>query len=73
MYEQYGAMTKQKTSIFVSHRLASTKFCDKIAFLWDGTIREFGSHEELLQKKGMYRELYEIQAKHYREQKGETI
>ena len=73
MYEQYGAMTKQKTSIFVSHRLASTKFCDKIAFLWDGTIREFGSHEELLQKKGMHRELYEIQAKHYREQKGETI
>lgn len=73
MYEQYGAMASGKTSIFVSHRLASTKFCDRIALLHQGRILEYGSHEELLQKNGVYRELYEIQAKHYREQKGGAI
>lgn len=67
LYEQYSEMTKGKTSIFVSHRLASTKFCDSIALLHDGKIVEYGSHEALLLKKGMYQKIYEIQAKNYKE------
>ncbi len=73
LYEQYGNMTKGKTSIFVSHRLASTKFCDHIALLHNGSILEYGTHEELLSGNGMYQTIYEIQAKYYREKKKETI
>ncbi len=67
LYEEYGQMTRGKTSLFVSHRLASTRFCDHIALLQDGSIREYGTHEELMDRDGLYRELYEIQARHYRE------
>ena len=69
LYEQYGSMAKGKTSIFVSHRLSSTKFCDCIALLHNGKILEYGSHGELLLKKGLYHQIYEIQAKHYKEEK----
>ena len=66
-------LLKGRTSFIIAHRLSTIKNCDKIMYISNKGISECGSHEELLQKKGMYRELYEIQAKHYREQKGETI
>lgn len=69
LYEQYGEITKAKTSLFVSHRLASTQFCDHIAFLRHGSIQEYGTHHELIEKQGLYYELFEIQAKNYRETK----
>ncbi len=56
------------TYIFVSHRLASTRFCDTILMLQDGSILEEGSHQELIRKKGAYYELFELQAKSYREE-----
>ena len=61
-------MTRDKSSIFISHRLASTKFCDKVIFLKNGEIIEEGSHEELLKANGEYKELFEIQAKNYKEE-----
>ncbi len=67
LYEEYGEMTEGKTSVFVSHRLASTRFCDRIALLQNGSIQEYGTHDELIARGGLYRELYEIQARHYRE------
>lgn len=68
LYERYAQLTQSKTSIFVSHRLASTRFCDRVAFLKDGRIAELGSHDELIAKQGEYMQLFEIQAKNYRQQ-----
>jgi ATP-binding cassette subfamily B protein len=56
-----------KTTIFISHRLASTRFCHRIILIEQGQIAEEGTHEELLAKKGRYYELFETQAKYYRE------
>lgn len=72
IYEEYRDLTEKKTSIFISHRLASTKFCDRILFLENGKIIEEGSHQELLDKKGRYAEIYHIQSHYYKEEeKGE--
>ncbi len=67
IYLKYNEMTKDKTSIFISHRLASTRFCDRIIFLSDGVILEEGTHETLLAKHGAYANLFEIQSHYYQE------
>ena len=70
MYEQYNEISEGKTAVFISHRLASTKFCERIFFLEKGGIAEQGSHDELMEKNGKYRELFEIQSRYYRKQEG---
>ena len=65
IYEEYNEMSLDKTSIFISHRLASTKFCDKIMFLDNGQIVETGTHDELIKKGGKYREIFDIQSHYY--------
>lgn len=70
IYEMYNEMTKDKTSIFISHRLASTRFCDEILFLEKGTVAERGTHEELLAKKGAYAEMFVIQSHYYTKAEG---
>lgn len=67
MYEEYNRMTKEKTSVFISHRLASTKFCDRIFLLDNGSILEEGSHEQLIQKQRKYKEIFDIQSHYYQE------
>lgn len=68
MYRSYHQIAAQATSVFISHRLASTKFCDRI-FLLDGArFAEVGTHEELMAAGGKYRELFELQSKYYREE-----
>ncbi len=67
MYEEYNRITKEKTSVFISHRLASTKFCDRIFFLENGRILEEGSHDRLIQKQGKYKEIFDIQSHYYQE------
>ena len=60
-------MTAGKTSVFISHRLASTRFCDRILFIADGGIAEEGSHQELMAKGGAYAELFAVQSRYYQE------
>lgn len=67
IYRKYNDMTQGKTSVFISHRLASTRFCDRIIFMADGTIAEEGSHESLLSKNGEYAKLFEVQSRYYQE------
>ena len=68
LYELYNSITEDKSSIFISHRLASTKFCDKVIYLKNGEITEEGTHDELMSKNGEYKELFDIQARNYKEE-----
>lgn len=70
LYLRYGEAARNRTVVFISHRLSSTRFCDRIALLEGGRILEEGTHEALLAKKGRYAELYEMQSKYYREEAG---
>ena len=67
MYEIYDEVMESKSTLFISHRLASTRFCNQIILLENGEIIENGNHDELLKAKGRYYELFETQAKYYRE------
>ena len=67
LYKEYNNITTNKTSIFISHRLASTRFCDRILFLENGQIAEEGSHTELLKQNGRYASIYKIQSHYYEE------
>ena len=68
IYGKYDEMTKGKTAVYISHRLASTRFCDRIILLDGAVIAEDGSHEDLLSAGGKYAELFEVQSKYYREE-----
>ena len=70
LYRTYNELFGEKTSIFITQRLISTIFCDKIVYLEDGKIIEIGSHKELMEKKGRYAEMFEIQRKMYVEKEG---
>ena len=67
LYETYDDVMRGKTTVFISHRLASTRFCHRIVLIDRGQIIEEGTHEELLARQGKYYELFETQAKYYRE------
>lgn len=67
IYRRYREIASHATSVFISHRLASTRFCDRI-FLLDGAqFAESGTHEELMAAGGKYKELFEVQSKYYKE------
>lgn len=67
LYLKYGEAAKNRTVVFISHRLSSTRFCDRIVLLEGAHIMEEGTHEELIAKNGRYAELFEMQSKYYRE------
>ena len=67
IYLKYSEMTQGKTSLFISHRLASTRFCNRIILLENGSIAEEGSHEALLQRGGSYAKLFSVQRRYYEE------
>ncbi|MBO4389488.1 MAG: ABC transporter ATP-binding protein [Lachnospiraceae bacterium] len=73
LYETYDEIMKGKTTVFISHRLASTRFCDRILLISGGQVSEEGTHEELLALGGTYHSLFETQAKYYREHPEETL
>ncbi len=67
MYQKYNEMTSGRSSIYISHRLASTRFCDRIIMIDNAGISEEGTHDELLKLGGKYAGLYEVQSKYYKE------
>lgn len=67
IYMQYKDLSAGRTTLFISHRLASTRFCDRIVLLENGQIAEEGTHESLLAQKGSYTRLFELQSEYYKE------
>ena len=67
IYQKYSRMTAGHTALFISHRLASTRFCDRILFMEQGRITEQGTHESLLAAGGGYAKLFAVQSKYYQE------
>jgi ABC-type multidrug transport system fused ATPase/permease subunit len=65
IYLKFFEMVKDKSSVFITHRLSSTRFCDQIVVLKNGEIVETGSHDELLGRNGYYAELFNMQAQFY--------
>ncbi len=68
VYKEFHTLVGGKTAVYISHRLSSCKFCDKIAVFSDGHIAEYGTHDELINiPSGIYAEMFEAQAKYYRD------
>lgn len=65
IYSKLNDLREDRTSIYISHRLSSTKFCDRIILLKGGKIFEEGTHDDLMKKKGEYYEMFTIQGKYY--------
>ncbi|MCM1182245.1 MAG: ABC transporter ATP-binding protein/permease [Roseburia sp.] len=71
IYMKYGEATRGRTSIYISHRLLSTRFCDRIILLEDGQIVESGTHDTLMARNGKYANLYELQSQYYKDEEKE--
>ena len=67
LYKNFDGIIQNKSAIYISHRLSSTRFCDRIAMFKSGEMVEYGSHEELISRSGAYAEIFEIQAQYYKE------
>ena len=70
VYNAYQEYSQGRTSVFISHRLASTGFSDRIVLMDGGEIVEMGSHRELMEKNGRYAEMFRIQSGYYQEESG---
>ena len=68
MYLSYSKFAEEKSSVFISHRLASTRFCNRIILIKDGQIAEEGTHSELMRMGGKYAQLFNMQSSYYREE-----
>lgn len=66
VYQKFAEMSEKKTTVYISHRIYSTRFCDKIAVFNNGEIVEYGTFDELLEKKGLYYDFFQKQAENYK-------
>jgi ABC-type multidrug transport system fused ATPase/permease subunit len=67
IYQNFNQLIGDKTAIYISHRLASTRFCDQIVLIGPNGIEEMGTHDELIKRKGKYYQMFMIQGKYYQE------
>lgn len=72
LYKSFDGIIGDKSAVYISHRLSSTRFCDGIAMFKAGEMIEYGTHEELLAKGGAYARMFEIQAQYYKDENGEN-
>ena len=73
IYQSFDDLVKNKTAIYISHRLSSTKFCDRIILLGPEGIIEDGSHDQLMAKKGEYYQMFKTQGKYYQMKQKEEL
>lgn len=71
LYLKYKDFTKDKMAIFISHRITSTRFCDRIIYLDGKSIAELGTYDELMNLGGKYKAMFDMQAKYYKENENE--
>lgn len=65
IYGHLNQLVEHKTALFISHRLSSCKFCDRVAVFENGGVTQFGSHKELMAQEGLYRRMFTAQARYY--------
>lgn len=65
IYHRFNELVGDKTTIYISHRLSSCLFCDRIAVFKEGQIVELGTHDALMKEQGLYQEMYQAQAQYY--------
>jgi len=65
IYQHFNELVDDKTAVYISHRLSSARFCDKIAMFHNGRIIEYGNHDELMNVDSKYSELFHMQAQFY--------
>lgn len=73
LYCNFDQMIGQKSAVYISHRLSSTRFCHHIAMFKDGEMVEYGTHDELLEKGGAYAEMFHIQSQYYKNEGKEAV
>ena len=71
LYQKYRRFSEHRTTVFISHRLASTRFCDRILLMEDGGVAESGTHEELLERDGKYAWMFRLQSKYYQKKEAQ--
>lgn len=69
IYRKYNELSDGRTALFISHRLASTRFCNRIFYMEDGKILEVGSHNQLMELGGKYAEMFRLQSRYYKKAK----
>lgn len=69
LYQSFDGLIGGKTAVYISHRLSSTRFCDRVAMFAKGELLETGTHDELMEKNGAYAEMFRVQAQYYVEDK----
>ena len=73
IYEKFNSLVEDKTAIYISHRMSSSVFCDRILIIDGGTVADYDTHENLMKKTdSLYYKLFESQAENYRLE-GETV
>ena len=71
LYDRYRRFSEGRTTLFISHRLASTRFCDRILLMEDGKAVETGTHEELLAAEGRYAWMFQVQSRYYQKKEAQ--